>query len=181
MKKIACAVAALVPTAALVLSMPHVSAAPLPEIGVVRDGVHDVVGFDVRMNSIDLTKVVGWRRGGFLYGRIHTGNVLPGEHTGQQFVLWVKAPSGTLYLSTARNGILQEPPVRQGHNTLCASPTKVFWDSTNETVTWRMPMSCFVERPRGWRVGGVGSIGHAWDQTGTRDLAKFSPLFANTP
>lgn len=182
MKKLACALAVLLP-ATLLASAPHVSAASLPESASVRDALHDVRGTADLKGTIDLHRVTGWRTGPYVYGRIRATNVLPGTHE-QQFVLWVKAPTGRIYLTTARDGVLQEPPTPTNGSPRCSlGSVRLGWNATADTVTFKMPVSCFKEHPNGWQVGAISSIplsATAWDQTGGR-TSKFSPTFANTP
>jgi len=182
MRKFTCALVALL-AAALFLPTPLVTAASLPERGVVRDAHGDVIGHYEDSATIDIYKVSGWRTGGYLYGRMVVRNARVGHPT-QQFVLWVKTRSGKLYLSTARNGHLDEPPTPTNGSNLCPlSSVKFFWGSETDVLLWKMPMSCFKERPAAWLVAGSSSIGRgaAWDQTGGRRPTEFSNAFANTP
>jgi len=184
MKKFTCALVALL-AAVLFLPASTVAAASLPERASVRDAPNDVVGHTPGQASIDLLRVTGWRSGNFLYGRMLARNVLPGAHSTQQFVLWLRTRSGVLYVTTAKNGVLNEPPVRPGRDSLCGiEDVTLNWNVTANVVQFKMPMSCFKERPVAWQVGGISSFGtraQSWDQTGSETLAKFSPFFASTP
>ena len=180
MKKFVCALAAMV-AATLVLPVPQGSAT-LPKQTTFRDAVHDVRGTFPHKESIDILRVTGWRSGDFLYGRMVVANVMPGRST-QQFVLWIRTPSGVLYLSTARNGALREAPTKVNSSARCDITSVPFnWGVDTNVLTWKMPMSCFAEHPRAWEMGGISSIGGraAWDQTGGR-FSEFTPPFANTP
>lgn len=185
MKRLIGAFAAVAASAVLMpLPSAQAQAQALPEVGVVKDAAGDVIGSFEDSRTIDIRKVAGWRTGGYLFGRMTVANVRTGTPR-QQFVLWVKAPDGTVYRSTVRNGRLDEAPTRLGaQRSRCSlGSVTLGWNTVAETVTWKMPMSCFREHPRGWRVAGASSIGggKAWDQTGGRRPTEWSPLFANTP
>jgi len=189
MKKFACALAAIL-AATMFLPTATVSAASLPESATVHDKSGDVRGTYPAKNSIDIHSVSGTRSGGYVIGRMKVTNVKPATDNPsavQVFVLWVEARNGATYFTTAAQGAVQEAPIRKNHaQSLCqVGDVKLGWGVDSDVVVFKIPMKCFKERPRAWRVGGIAFTGpnqSSWDQTGGRlDDAQLSPYFANTP